>query len=556
MTYGMSANYFLFATLEQARNIAAGRSQQDQRSMTVLTGTPVAGMVYLDRPAPAGYFIFPDLSVRHEGRYRLSFSLYEELKEDKDADRDEDITKSNGAEDAHVTHRLEVKSVPFTVFSAKKFPGLTESTSLSRMVAEQGCRVRIRRDVRMRRRDTKGGKDWDGYEDDTADDRARMSATPDGAVYSALPPPQGYMDPISRPRSSSNASHHSLAHSISLSRRPSLQDASSGYHQSTTAYGTAPHTPQSAYPQSSPYGPSPTQQYSQPPFMQAQSTMQPPPPQYHQQTYHAPTPIQPTAPPQQGYYGYGSAATAPAPSQSHYVPQPSNYEAAQPHRMSVDYTSQISNEHRRSSTQYAPPPPPPPLRYGAQQNQPTYHNQAPSQTGYQSLPPPSQTMYANHHAQQSSHGPVDSYGNRPAPLEPVQPIPRATGASTPISGRPPFHDKLPPLNTTLGMITNKHIEPSSPSSAAPVSSYYTSAQTPTDSHKRGFGQVFNERHLSQPLRQGARPSDAGYGDQSMTGVYAPSADVDDDETDLQRNKQLSYRRANGLQVNRALPAYN
>ena len=43
--------------------------------------------------------------------------------------------------------RMEVKSDLFTVYSAKKFPGLAESTNLSRTVAEQGCRVRIRRDV-------------------------------------------------------------------------------------------------------------------------------------------------------------------------------------------------------------------------------------------------------------------------------------------------------------------------------------------------------------------------------------------------------------------------
>ena len=59
---------------------------------------------------------------------------------------------------------MEVKSQDFVVYSAKKFPGLTESTALSRTVAEQGCRVRIRRDVRMRRRDGKGGNDYDNGE--------------------------------------------------------------------------------------------------------------------------------------------------------------------------------------------------------------------------------------------------------------------------------------------------------------------------------------------------------------------------------------------------------
>jgi hypothetical protein len=149
ITFAYNANFFLFATLENARAIAPGRAPPTTPSFPVLTGTPVAGMAYLDRPSPAGYFIFPDLSVRHEGKYRLSFALYEELKDPKDMDP-EDRSAVNvhaqGGVDAHVSHRLEVKSFPFTVFSAKKFPGLTESTALSRMVAEQGCRVRIRRD--------------------------------------------------------------------------------------------------------------------------------------------------------------------------------------------------------------------------------------------------------------------------------------------------------------------------------------------------------------------------------------------------------------------------
>ncbi|KAF2209186.1 hypothetical protein CERZMDRAFT_70332, partial [Cercospora zeae-maydis SCOH1-5] len=87
LTFTMHANYFLFATLEAARPIAHGRVSAERHTPPVLTGTPVAGMVYLDRPNAAGYFIFPDLSVRHEGNYRLSFSLYEELKNVKDEDK-------------------------------------------------------------------------------------------------------------------------------------------------------------------------------------------------------------------------------------------------------------------------------------------------------------------------------------------------------------------------------------------------------------------------------------------------------------------------------------
>ena len=171
ITFQHNASFFLYTTLEAARPIAQPKGSSIPAQHPVLTGTPVAGMAYLDRPCHAGYFIFPDLSVRHEGRYRLSFNLFEEVKMEADMDlvtEDQDHpsskllhrSPSNPFQSVHF--RLEVKSEPFSVYSAKKFPGLTESTQLSRVVAEQGCRVRIRRDVRIRvRKDTKPSNDDD-----------------------------------------------------------------------------------------------------------------------------------------------------------------------------------------------------------------------------------------------------------------------------------------------------------------------------------------------------------------------------------------------------------
>ena len=537
----MNSNYFLFATLEQARNVAQGRVQQDTKSLTVLTGTPVAGMVYLDRPNPAGYFIFPDLSVRHEGKYRLSFSLYEELKEEKDQDKTEDGTKPSGPE--HVTHRLEVKSSPFTVFSAKKFPGLTESTTLSRMVAEQGCRVRIRRDVRMRRRETKAnGKDWDGYEEETADVRARMSATPDPAGYAT----HGYIgDPINRPRSGSNVSHHSLAPSLALSRRTSLQDMHQTYQQ--PAYGTGPHTPQSAYPQSSPYGPSPSQPYSQSPFAQQQPAMQPPPTQYSQSAYQPPPPpMSPVGPSQHSYTGYGSATPPPLMTQSQLAQSAPTYEGAgQSQRMSADYSVQPANDYRRSSGHYAAAlPPPSSSNYAAptfQQQQavapqPSYQQQA---SGY-TMPGAPQPFYR----------PLDGRSSRHPPPEPIQPPTRPTGASTPLSARS-FNGSLPPLNTSL--FNSRNMEPSSPASSGPQSSYYTGTATGSEAHKRSYGQIYNDRFSTQPLKQGARPDAHAYGRNSVQSVDM-TADEGDLEADAENKELLSYPRAHGGISKRFLPS--
>ncbi|CAI2167182.1 6123_t:CDS:2 [Funneliformis geosporum] len=84
------------------------------------------------------YFCFPDLSIRTEGKYTLKSSLMK-----------------LGTEDRLINTRTEIiantYSDPFTVYSAKKFPGMTESTELSKAFAKQGLKIPIRNDVRPRK---------------------------------------------------------------------------------------------------------------------------------------------------------------------------------------------------------------------------------------------------------------------------------------------------------------------------------------------------------------------------------------------------------------------
>ncbi|CAG8491738.1 7741_t:CDS:2 [Ambispora leptoticha] len=84
------------------------------------------------------YFCFPDLSIRTEGTYTLKFSLLK-----------------LGIDDRLITTKSNVISTAFsdqfTVFSAKKFPGMTESTELSKAFAKQGLKIPIRNDVRPRK---------------------------------------------------------------------------------------------------------------------------------------------------------------------------------------------------------------------------------------------------------------------------------------------------------------------------------------------------------------------------------------------------------------------
>ncbi|KAH6885902.1 velvet factor-domain-containing protein [Thelonectria olida] len=207
ITFDYNANFFLYASLEHARPLAHGRVQTPgATNPPILTGVPASGMAYLDRPSEAGYFIFPDLSVRHEGRYRLTFSLFETTKEEKDFDRE----PSDGELPPGVDWRMEIKTQPFSVFSAKKFPGLMESTQLSKTVADQGCRVRIRRDVRMRKRDGKGGS---GYE------RREEGYTRQRTVTPAAEDPNSI-----RARSLSNSSEHRVPYP-EAQRRPSIVES-------------------------------------------------------------------------------------------------------------------------------------------------------------------------------------------------------------------------------------------------------------------------------------------------------------------------------------------
>ncbi|CAI2165888.1 6927_t:CDS:2 [Funneliformis geosporum] len=99
------------------------------------TGSVVSSLYHLKDidNSDAGFFVFPDLSVRMEGTYRLKLSLFEII----------------GRE---VYHCKSIFSDIFIVYSAKRFPGMEESTFLSRSFADQGLKIRIRKEIRIRRR--------------------------------------------------------------------------------------------------------------------------------------------------------------------------------------------------------------------------------------------------------------------------------------------------------------------------------------------------------------------------------------------------------------------
>ncbi|KAF9124034.1 hypothetical protein BGW39_008512 [Mortierella sp. 14UC] len=109
--------------------------QQPQRAKIVapahraLAGTVVSSLNRLKDVdnSDGGFFVFGDMSARIEGRFRLRFTLFELV-------------------EGQVVHVMSISSNPVTVHSSKTFPGMCESTFLSRSFSDQGVRIRIRKD--------------------------------------------------------------------------------------------------------------------------------------------------------------------------------------------------------------------------------------------------------------------------------------------------------------------------------------------------------------------------------------------------------------------------
>ncbi|EUC26842.1 hypothetical protein COCCADRAFT_113238 [Bipolaris zeicola 26-R-13] len=91
---------------------------------------------------PGFWFVLQDLSVRTEGTFRLKLFLF-----DIGAG---DGTNATVAADGPTRGKGKCLAVnfsdPFTVYSAKKFPGVIESTPLSKCFAQQGIKIPIRKD--------------------------------------------------------------------------------------------------------------------------------------------------------------------------------------------------------------------------------------------------------------------------------------------------------------------------------------------------------------------------------------------------------------------------
>lgn len=102
--------------------------------MDCLTGTRTSSIYHLRDKSneDGGFFIFGDLSVREEGRFKLRFTLYER----------------EAKPDGQYDFVSELVTDSFVVYAPKMFPGMMESTNLTRVFSDQGVKLRLRKEVR------------------------------------------------------------------------------------------------------------------------------------------------------------------------------------------------------------------------------------------------------------------------------------------------------------------------------------------------------------------------------------------------------------------------
>ncbi|RAK74895.1 velvet factor family protein [Aspergillus fijiensis CBS 313.89] len=105
------------------------------------------------------WFILQDLSVRTEGSFRLKMSFINVGTQSGESPNGVSVINHGAA-----PVLASVFSDPFHVYSAKKFPGVIESTSLSKCFALQGIKIPIRKDG------VKGSRGRHSDNDDGGDD--------------------------------------------------------------------------------------------------------------------------------------------------------------------------------------------------------------------------------------------------------------------------------------------------------------------------------------------------------------------------------------------------
>lgn len=126
---------FMTCTLydQSGDNPVVDESGNSMKKESVLAGCLVSSLHRLkdNENTEGAFFVFGDLSIRVQGRFRIRFTLFDLRKEENE-----------------VASLGYITSESFSVVAQKDFRGLEESTPLSRCFADQGVRMRLRKEPR------------------------------------------------------------------------------------------------------------------------------------------------------------------------------------------------------------------------------------------------------------------------------------------------------------------------------------------------------------------------------------------------------------------------
>ncbi|KAH8666851.1 velvet factor-domain-containing protein [Xylariales sp. PMI_506] len=134
----MSSPYLILQAILEPAPGTTIKGHTTRTVNSLLMGTTVASVNRLKDEGnnDIGIFVFPDLTVKSTGLFVLRFVLLN-MEESGDL-----------ASPGDWVTVCECYSQTFTVHNQRNFPGLAESTPLTRSFADQGVRVRVRKDSR------------------------------------------------------------------------------------------------------------------------------------------------------------------------------------------------------------------------------------------------------------------------------------------------------------------------------------------------------------------------------------------------------------------------
>ncbi|KAF9044764.1 hypothetical protein BDZ89DRAFT_1155565 [Hymenopellis radicata] len=411
--------YFMFASLAKPDDDTELHWLKDGRTRCT-QGSVVSSLYHLkDNDEDVGFFVFPDVSVRTEGSYRLKLSLFE-------------VTGNM------VKHCKSVFSTPFYVYTAKKFPGMEQSTQLSVSLADQGIKIRIRKDIRVKGPDRKRQRRED--EEEVNNEKGQIGAlvpTPAAIIPAsttqAMPPPPPPQT-IPPPPGATHVQNQSyspppLPTQSRSSPPPMAPQAQQPPHQPQTHPHSAPAPEYYHHGPYDYYYPHPPPMWHYPP---------PPPPGYPPgpEAYHhasnGPVPSQRMPPPPMPYY-YPAWGTPPGWARlplldldlgleimhrgpENYVPRPEYGQGSGQPQNTIppppgaqrmggeDYTT--SREYTQTPREYSQPPPAPPPQPREYTPHPPHHVQReytphpreyPPPREYSPPPEPESTSPPSHH---------------------------------------------------------------------------------------------------------------------------------------------------------------